>query len=145
MLTTAQKGDIGVARIIADLTENGFNVLLPISESLTFDLVVYSKDHDKFYKVQVKYVSETDGVLKVPLKTCSTNTKKVRNKSYKEGSFDILAVYSPDYPKCLYIPYEKVKHLSSNICIRITKPIVNSGSHYNYVGMFTELDFIKSK
>ena len=38
---TKDKGDLGLTKIISDLTEKEFKVLLPISEHLPFDLVEY--------------------------------------------------------------------------------------------------------
>ena len=48
---TKTKGDLGVAKVIADLTEKGLDVLTPFSEHLPFDLAAYKKD--VFYRIQV--------------------------------------------------------------------------------------------
>ena len=51
---TKNKGDIGVAQIIADLMKNGIQVCLPISEHLPFDLIAISPDGHFLKRVQVK-------------------------------------------------------------------------------------------
>lgn len=51
---TKEKGDVGVAKAIADLSIKGFKILTPLTEHLPFDLVVYDTELDIFYKDTVQ-------------------------------------------------------------------------------------------
>jgi len=56
---TKNKGDLGVLKAQADLAEQGYMVLLPLTEHHAFDLAIY-KD-GVFKRVQVKYRSAYQG------------------------------------------------------------------------------------
>lgn len=55
---TKDKGDLGVAKVFADLVSKGFMVLFPATEHAPFDLVAYDGG---FLRVQVKYRSAPAG------------------------------------------------------------------------------------
>jgi PD-(D/E)XK endonuclease len=62
---TKNKGDLAVAKAIADLIYKEYSVLAPVAcEHLPFDLVVY-KDA-KFYRIQAKYSADGMGELPHP-------------------------------------------------------------------------------
>lgn len=46
---TKDKGDLGVAKVHADLAEKGFTVLFPVTERAPFDLVAYA--HGEFHRL----------------------------------------------------------------------------------------------
>ncbi len=95
------KGDIAVAKVIADLTVKGYYIFLPVSEHLRFDLVAY-KD-DKFLKIQVKYSSGDDNgshAVRGSVSWCN-NTGSIRKK-YQLTDFDYFAVYLADIDKVVY-------------------------------------------
>jgi hypothetical protein len=52
---TKDKGDLGVAKVHADLVGKGFTVLFPATEHAPFDLVAYAAG--EFHRLQVKYRS----------------------------------------------------------------------------------------
>ncbi len=84
---TKTKGDLAVAKVIADLTEKGYVILTPlISEHLPFDLVAY-KDQ-KMLRIQVKH--STDGIIKNKTQWSSRNKNHV--KTYNMNDFDYYAV-----------------------------------------------------
>ena len=56
---TKDKGDLGVAKVHADLVSKGFTVLFPATEHAAFDLVAYADG--EFYRLQVKYRSARSG------------------------------------------------------------------------------------
>lgn len=92
---TTDKGDIGIANVTADLIEQGFSILTPVSATSPFDLVVYN---GKSYKrVQVKY--RTGNILSVALKRNVIHKGKVK-KSSKNNEVDVLAIYSPTTKRC---------------------------------------------
>ena len=59
---TKTKGDLGVLKAQCALAEQGFSVLIPLTEHAEFDLVGYKNSH--FIRVQVKYRSlDSHGML----------------------------------------------------------------------------------
>ena len=64
-----EKGDLGVLKAQVSLYEQGFSILLPVTEHAPFDLVAY-KD-GLFKRVQVKYKSvDKTGALTVHFRSC---------------------------------------------------------------------------
>jgi hypothetical protein len=94
---TKNKGDLAVAKAIADLVYKEYSVLTPVvCEHSPFDLVVY-KDA-KFYRIQAKY--NADGVVKN--RTSWTDKNGSHEKKYKPDDFDYYALYLPDIDKVVY-------------------------------------------
>jgi len=92
---TTSKGDIGVALVTADLISQDCLVMTPVSATCPFDLGIIFEG--KFYRVQVKYRSTTNGRVEVKPMRASKRFKAELNTD-----FDILAVYSPDVNKVAY-------------------------------------------
>jgi hypothetical protein len=109
---TKEKGDIAVTKIVADLTEKGFDILLPISENLLFDLIAY-KDGIS-YRIQCKYSS--DGVAKS--KTSWADKKGNHMKKYGADDFDYYGLYLPNLKVCVY---PSIKYKGSKISSIPTK------------------------
>lgn len=87
MLCNNKKGDLGVTKVMSELIEKGFDICLPITDNLPFDLIAH-KDNN-FIKVQVKYRK-------------LTKTGRIIVNLNKHS--DILyAIYLPDMDKCLYV------------------------------------------
>lgn len=116
---TKEKGDIGVAKVIADLSVKGLKVLAPLTEHLPFDLVAYDRDKDEFYKIQCKYKTKTSGKLQVNLRTSYATKNGSFSSRYSKGSFDVLAIYCPETDKVYYVTEEQVKNLVNSITLRI--------------------------
>jgi hypothetical protein len=93
---TKEKGDLAVTKVIADLTEKEFDILLPISENLPFDLIAY-KDNIS-YRIQCKYAS--DGIA--DYKTSWADKKGNHTKKYSTNDFDFYGLYLPDIKICVY-------------------------------------------
>lgn len=60
---TKDKGDLGVAKVHADLVSNGLTVLFQATEHAPFDLVAYKGG--TFHRLQVKYRSARGGAVTV--------------------------------------------------------------------------------
>jgi hypothetical protein len=58
MRETQRKGDIGVAQAIATFTRKGYDVSLPLTESVAYDLVVDTGTELK--RVQVRFTSSKE-------------------------------------------------------------------------------------
>lgn len=97
---TKTKGDLAVAKITADLMSKGYFVLVPFAtEHLPFDLVVYDSNQ-KFYRIQVKYISGKHPELKN--KTTYSDKNGNHYRKYGENDFDYYGIYSPEMEICIY-------------------------------------------
>jgi len=97
-------GDIGVARVTADLLEKGRQVLTPVDSASPFDLAVY--DGNTITKIQVKSRKLVDGKITVVLKRSAKENGRFIDKRYDVKDVDLVAVYCPDTKECYYIPYK---------------------------------------
>lgn len=116
---TKDKGDLGLIKVMCDLSEQGFKILTPFSEHLPFDLVAFSPVSGKLYKVQVKYRKLSKGVVTVPLKTSFLSSEGIVAKRYKDGDFDVIAVYCPDIQSCAYLTSADTEHLNNSATLRV--------------------------
>jgi len=114
---TKEKGDIAVTKVIADLTEKGYDILLPISENLPFDLIAY-KDFIS-YRIQCKYASE--GIAKS--KTSWADKNGNHTKKYSSTDFDYYGLYLPNLKLCVY---PSIKYMGCTI----TTELPNSGNQF---------------
>lgn len=88
MRLTQRKGDYAVAQAIASFTKRGFDVLLPITESAAYDLVVDKKG--LLARVQVRYFSGKE----VDLRRIHSNSAGYVVKKTKENAYDWLYIVS---------------------------------------------------
>lgn len=109
-MNTDMKGEIGESSVIKDLMLKGYKVLQPLNK-LEFDLVAY-KDA-LFIKIQVKYCTKINGSLQIRLYTVSNGKPNIW---YKD--IDIIAVYSPELDKVLYLNFKDL-NVKSEFRIRI--------------------------
>jgi hypothetical protein len=100
---TKDKGDVGVACVVADLTKRGIKIALPLSEHLPFDLIAISLD-GALARVSVKYRTATNGYLEITTKTVWSNRKGAHIKHVDKTWLDGVAVYCPDTTMCYYLP-----------------------------------------
>lgn len=121
---TKEKGDIGNLKIMADLAAKGFKVLVPLSEHLPFDLVVYNQDNNMLYKVQCKYKKIAAGKIAVSLRTSYATKGGCFSSRYTEDAFDILAIYCPDIDLVFYIKSEDLTDLENSVTFRVDAPKV---------------------
>jgi hypothetical protein len=99
---TKDKGDLGVAKVFADLVEKGFGLLFPATEHAPFDLVAYD-EAGRFIRVQVKYRSARRGVIMVEFNSTWSDRHGVHKRPMDKASVDVVAVYCPDVDKCFYV------------------------------------------
>ena len=101
MRTTQRKGGIALSQAIATFTKFGYDVLLPITESAAYDLVV--DINNKLYRIQIKYTSNKE----IDLRNIHSNSNGYVVKKVTEKAYDWLYVYSEDgleyiKKKCLF-------------------------------------------
>ena len=86
MRTTQRKGDIAVAQAINTFTRLGYDILIPLTESAAYDLVVDTQNDLK--RIQVRYTSTKE----VDLRNIHSNSKGYVVKKTKDNSYDWLYV-----------------------------------------------------
>lgn len=94
-MNTKQKGDLAVAQSIAKLTSKGYEILLPIGDRKSYDLVF--DDGKILSRVQVKYAGKSSrGKYLAHLRITGGNQSFNYARKYKEDDFDYLYVYTAD-------------------------------------------------
>ena len=88
MRTTQRKGDIATSRAIATFTQLGYDVLIPLTESAAYDLVV--DDGERLVRVQCKYLGGSR--RQVDLRRIHSNSGGYVVKRVAENSYDWLYV-----------------------------------------------------
>ena len=129
---TKDKGDLGVAKAIASLAEQGWIVLTPLTEHAPFDLVVYRDG--KFKRVQVKYRALSKGSLEISLRSCWSDKHGIHVKKTDKSLFDILCIYCPDTGQCYYI---NPALFNQSIKLRLNPPKNGQNLHIRYLKDYT--------
>jgi len=100
---TKGKADIGLAKVISDLTVKGYTSCIPLSEHQPYDVVAISRT-GKAFKLQVKYSSlKANGTIEVRFRTSWADKKGIHIKHYSIGDFDYYAIYCPERESVLYV------------------------------------------
>jgi hypothetical protein len=131
---TKTKGDIGVAKSIADLTGKGFDIMIPLSEHLPFDLVIYKNMN--FQRVQVKYTSMRNNIINVDGRGCWVDKHSLHIKKPNRSEIDIICAYCPELDKCFYVPIEKLPE-GGQIILRLNKTKKNQKKRINFAKDYT--------
>lgn len=114
-MNTNRKGDIGLTKVIADLTEKGYQCFLPISDTSLIDLVIANKDL-VLKSIQVKYIKlNEDGSLPIPMETVVNGKRVLKDVS----KIDMIVVYCPDNKNIYYISTKEIK--TKNFYLKITE------------------------
>lgn len=102
---TKDKGDLAVVKVIADLVEKDWNVSLPMSEHLKYDLIA-EKD-GRMLRVQVKFRAENkknSGTISIPNGTVWADKNGNHTRRYQSDDFDFFAIFIPELNICIYPP-----------------------------------------
>lgn len=83
-----QLGEIGERIAIGELSKFGIDILLPMSDNLPFDFVIFR--NNKFYKCQVKTSNTVSKYNSIPFSLTSNNWNKGTTYKYTKNDFDIL-------------------------------------------------------
>ncbi len=115
---TKDKGDLGVLKAQADLNQQGYQILIPLTEHAPFDLVIYKSS--KFRRVQVKYRSiNKNGTLAIPFQTCWADRNGTHMRSIDKDEIDLFCIYCPDTDECYYID---PKDFKESVSLRVKTP-----------------------
>ena len=136
-MNTNKKGDIGLANVILDVTEKGFFVFLPFSDTTSVDLIIADKSM-KIMRTQIKYISiDKHGVLNVSTSTV-VNGKKIPVDLLKT---DIWAIFCPDTNEIYYVSATELSG-KKTICLRVTDPKINNNNNIRYAKNYLDLNKI---
>jgi hypothetical protein len=118
-VNSKQKGNLGLGKAIAYYTALGWNVMIPLTDSQSYDLVV--DDSLRLHKVQVKYTSQIapSGNYKVELRSVSGSTREVY-KRVNADTTDILFIATDVYN--LVIPADC---LTAKGTMTLTKEVID--------------------
>jgi hypothetical protein len=131
---TKDKGDLGVVKAQVDLVQRGYLVLIPLSEHAPFDLVAYKQR--EFLRIQVKYRSAANGVLRVVFRTSWADRNGTHERPVDKEEIDLICVYCPETDQCYYFtPQESSREVS----LRITAPKNNQAKHVRMAGEFRKI------
>jgi hypothetical protein len=115
---TKQKGDLGVLKAQVDLFEQGFTVLVPLTEHSPFDLVAYRDG--EFRRVQVKYRKlDKSGKMDIKFSTCWTDKHGTHTVPVNKSEVDIYCVFCPDTDECYYLDPAR---FGLNATLRVSTP-----------------------
>jgi hypothetical protein len=98
---TKDKGDLGIAKVHADLVSQGFTVLFPATEHAPFDLVAYAGG--EFHRLQVKYRSARAGAVKVQFRSMWADRNGTHTTPMDKAAIDTVCIYCPETDECYYV------------------------------------------
>lgn len=130
---TKEKGDLAVTKVISDMTEKGYSILLPISEHLPFDLVAYI--NSKLYRIQVKYVAMRDGSIKIKLYNTWADKNGTHKSVINRDEVDLFAVYCKETNACYYFSPSSIKN-NTQFNLRVDKTKNNQTKNIYYANDF---------
>lgn len=138
---TKDKGDIAVAKMIADLEEQGIKTLTPtVSEHLPFDLIAVHPETFQTVRIQVKYRSEETerpGVITCSFYNNASNSNGLYKKRVDHNSFDAYAIYAPSTRECYYVKLSDLNLGRKQFTLRLIKP-----RNRNQYGTLLASDFV---
>jgi len=115
-------GERSETKIIAKLSEVGYDVLKPFGDNLRYDLVIEDAD-GKFWRVQCKtgWMDEAKTVIKFA--TASSYNHTMKNKGWKDyrGQIDYFAVFCPENRGTYLISIEHTGVTQMNLRLTETK------------------------
>lgn len=132
---TKFKADVGLAKVIANLTEKGYVPCIPLSEHQPYDLVVV-RGNGSMVKLQVKYARlKRNGSVDVKFRTSWADKNGTHIKHYDEADFDYYAIYCPEKEQILYIP----NTFDCPKIVRFNKPVNNQSRCIKWATNYLEL------
>jgi hypothetical protein len=135
---TKDKGDIGVACVIADLLKHDVQVALPISEHLPFDLIAIHHS-GRMVKLSVKYRElSKHGTVRVRAESFWSDRNGTHNRRHNIGDYDAVAIYCPHTDACYYLCASELS--PSCTTLRVTDPSNNQRAGVRLAKWFIDPD-----
>ncbi|MCU0424425.1 MAG: group I intron-associated PD-(D/E)XK endonuclease [Candidatus Kapabacteria bacterium] len=116
-MDTKQKGDIAEQAAILEALKRGWNVLKPVGDRLSYDLVY--EQSGSFIKIQVKsaWFDTSRKNWVIDTRRTKTNRRRMIRDSYSPDDFDFALVYIDElnifyiFPVSVFIRYASEIHL----------------------------------
>lgn len=119
--TTQKSADIGLTKVISDLTLKGYVPCIPLSEHQPYDIVAIAKTGTAV-KLQMKYASlKHDGTAEVRFRRSWADKNGTHTEYCGRDEFNYYAIYCLEKDAVLYVP-------NNSACpnaIRFDKPANN--------------------
>lgn len=131
---TTTKGEIGEAKVMADLIGQGHDVAIPFGHNQPFDLIVIRKEDGRLERIQVKY-TRSDG--QVIIARIESSSAWVRHK-YTADEIEWMAIYEALTDRCFYLPSD-VWRDRHRVNLRLTPPANGQKRFIRYADEFTHL------
>ncbi len=125
---TKTKGDLGVLKAQCALAEQGFTVLVPLTEHSEFDIVGHK--NGKFVRIQVKYRSlDKHGTIQVHFRSTWSDHKGLHVSPVNKDEVDVYCIYCPETDKCYFLD---PKTFGKSVALRVDTPKNNrkQGIHF---------------
>lgn len=133
-MDTNQKGDIGLAKVIADATGKGYLCFVPLSPHTAIDLILVSKEGGN-RRIQVKYSSMVGGAINVRMQTTTCDGKRTYQNTTDKSLIDLFAVYCPELDKVLYLDTSKIDPSYKIFSIQTEKGNIRSHRVEDYLDL----------
>ena len=134
-MNSKDKGNIGEAILLAELTKRQIQVAIPFGDNARYDLI--AEFNGKLNKIQIKYCGQTteNNSFICP---CASSTNHTTNKhlSTYEEDVDYMAFYLVPIDKTLLVPIEKIIG-KKTITFRIDPPKNGQQTGINLVEDYT--------
>ena len=127
------KGNLAEAKIMTAATELDVPVLRPAGEHVRYDLVLDLSE--RLLRVQAKWGSVRDGVIKVKLVSSRMNSRGRIMRTYSASEIDAVAVYAGQLDECFLLPIDILDGKSS-VYLRISDPNNGQEAGLNWASEF---------
>jgi hypothetical protein len=105
MLSTTQKGDIAETAIVAELTQLGHPVSVPLAGASRYDLIVDLPSG--LTRVQVKHGRIDGDHVVASLKRTNPNHNEYNQSYYEADEIDVFAIHAPDIGRSFWLPFDE--------------------------------------
>lgn len=132
---TKEKGDLGVLKAQCACAEQGFAILIPLSEHKAYDFVI--EKENRFRRVQAKYRSKSsNGTLNVAFKSCWSDKHGTHFQAVDKLLVDVYAVYCPDTDKTYFFD---PKQFGKSISLRVDTPKNNQNANVKFAENYCQV------
>jgi hypothetical protein len=137
MKHSKQKGNLGYSSTIKELHKLGVNVFVELGDYSKVDLI--AEFEKTLIKIQVKYATETEGFVTIPLRKCGPNGYKY---VYAEDDIDIFSVYLPIKDKVIFVPSKLACKNKNSFSIRFDDSKNKQQGRIHFIREFENLEKI---
>ena len=104
---TKDKGDLAVAKVIADAAKTGIKSCVPITEHLPFDLILVDAEC-QLRRVQVRYAKARKNRMRMRLRSSYSWKGGCRVRLLDRTKIDGFPVYCPDTDRIYYLRTDEI-------------------------------------